>query len=122
MEVGKIPVSFDDDHILWMKQIEPIFGKTHNPKNIASIINLSEEEIDSNYPIQDISTGIEFMLIPVKTIESIKSASMRSARVATFRCRPPDWNRQVAADAPGLLTAPPPADLVQTFWGRRGNS
>jgi trans-2,3-dihydro-3-hydroxyanthranilate isomerase len=75
LKVGKILVSFSRDELLWMKQIEPIFGVTHNPSDIAPIINISEEEIDGNFPIQNVSTGIEFMIIPLKKLKSIKAAS-----------------------------------------------
>jgi trans-2,3-dihydro-3-hydroxyanthranilate isomerase len=58
-----------------MKQVEPSFGAIHNPEQIAPIINLSLDDIDSNFPIQNISTGIEFTLIPLKTLNSVKKAS-----------------------------------------------
>jgi trans-2,3-dihydro-3-hydroxyanthranilate isomerase len=74
--VGKIPVSFDDNRELqWMSQIEPAFGRTHNPEEIAKILNISTDEIDLNFPVQNVSTGIEFLLIPLKTLNSVKLVS-----------------------------------------------
>jgi trans-2,3-dihydro-3-hydroxyanthranilate isomerase len=75
LDVGRIPVSFTDDGLLWMKQVEPVFGTVHNPAKIVPIINLCVDEIDENFPIQNVSTGIEFMLIPLKKLQSIKTAS-----------------------------------------------
>jgi trans-2,3-dihydro-3-hydroxyanthranilate isomerase len=57
-----------------MKQIEPEFRDMHDPKQIAPILNISENEIDSDFPIQDVSTGLEFTMIPLKRLQAIKSA------------------------------------------------
>ncbi len=76
LKVGKIPVKFDDkNNLQWMKQVEPIFGKTHNAEIISEIINTSINNIDIRFPIQNVSTGIEFLLIPLKTLDSIKNTS-----------------------------------------------
>jgi trans-2,3-dihydro-3-hydroxyanthranilate isomerase len=76
LTVGKIPVDFDDlAGLQWMKQIEPTFGAQHDPARIAEIINLSEADIDTRFPLQQVSTGIDFLIIPVKGLASVKKAS-----------------------------------------------
>ena len=76
LKVGKIPVSFDDaSDLQWMSQIEPSFGLIHDAKGIAALINVSPDDIDTRFPIQNVSTGIEFVLIPLKTLGAIKKAS-----------------------------------------------
>jgi len=75
LDVGNIPVSFQGDGVLWMKQIEPLFGEVHKPEDIAPIINIRTEEINDNFPIQNVSTGIDFIIIPLKKLRSIKAAS-----------------------------------------------
>ncbi|MGC8770827.1 MAG: PhzF family phenazine biosynthesis protein [Brevinematia bacterium] len=76
LNVGKIKVSFDDkNNIQWMKQIEPEFGKIHSKNKVAELINLKKDNIDEKFPIQEVSTGINFLIIPLKNINSVKKAS-----------------------------------------------
>lgn len=75
LNVGRIPVIFDDTHeIQWMKQIEPVFGSKHITKDIAEIISLSEDDIDERFPVQGVSTGLEFLIVPLKGIAAVKRA------------------------------------------------
>ena len=76
LEIGEVPVKFNDEsNLQWMKQIEPVFGKKHNAEIISEIINTPLHLIDLRFPIQNVSTGIEFVLIPLKTLDSIKKTS-----------------------------------------------
>lgn len=75
LKVGKIPVKFHQTGLLWMKQIEPGFGISHQAVDIAKIINLNENDIDTNFPILNVSTGIEFTIIPLKNLAAIRRAS-----------------------------------------------
>jgi trans-2,3-dihydro-3-hydroxyanthranilate isomerase len=85
LKVGKIPVLFDDKYELqWMSQIEPTFGSIHNPEEVAGIIGLSSGEIDTQFPIQNVSTGIEFLLIPLKRLNSVKLASTNLAKYKEY--------------------------------------
>lgn len=85
LKVGKIPVTFDNEsNLLWMKQIEPSFGKIHKPEDIAPLLNVPVGDIDSNYPIQDVSTGIPFTIIPLKNLSAIKKASTDIAKYKNY--------------------------------------
>ncbi len=77
LKVGKIPVTFERSRnleILWMKQINPIFGNIYDNKEISGLIGINESDIDDRYPIQEVSTGIPFVIIPLKTLMAVKSA------------------------------------------------
>lgn len=76
LEAGKIPVVFEDENDLqWMQQLEPTFGKIYNAESISEMINTPLESIDLEFPIQNVSTGLEFIIIPLKTLDSVKNAS-----------------------------------------------
>jgi trans-2,3-dihydro-3-hydroxyanthranilate isomerase len=81
LKVGQITVAIDYEKrvpdILWMHQIAPIFGETFERKGISEILNLEENEIDSSYPIQDVSTGVHFVIVPLKSIDSLKKARIQ---------------------------------------------
>lgn len=75
LKVGQIPITFEKEEnqeVLWMRQISPIFGETFDAANISQMLNLSLEEIDNNYPIQEVSTGVPFVIVPLKTLNSVK--------------------------------------------------
>lgn len=80
MKAGKIPVRFtyikSVPDVLWMKQIEPIFGKKHTPKPFIKILGLKPEDIDPEYPIQEVSTGLPFFIIPLKTRNAVLKTTL----------------------------------------------
>ncbi|MEQ8674586.1 MAG: PhzF family phenazine biosynthesis protein [Aggregatilineales bacterium] len=67
-KVGPIPVTFGDDGVLWMRQNPPTFGETFDHAEIASIIGLAPEQLDSRFPVQIVSTGIPFTIVPLTTL------------------------------------------------------
>jgi trans-2,3-dihydro-3-hydroxyanthranilate isomerase len=74
LKVGQIPVSFSQDGYCWMKQIEPIFGEQHKPEILAAILGLDVSDLDKRYPVEEVSTGLPFFIVPLKTIASLKKA------------------------------------------------
>ena len=80
LKVGQIPVTFNYDGqrpgILWMKQIEPIFGSTIEPQLIAEVLGIDESDIDEKFPIQEVSTGIFFIIVPLRTLDAVKRAKV----------------------------------------------
>lgn len=81
LKVGQIPVAIDyerrNPETLWMHQMPPVFGQTFERKGISEALNIDENEIDNSYPIQDVSTGIHFIIVPLKSIESLKRAKIQ---------------------------------------------
>lgn len=78
--VGQIPVKFDSNNIdkvnLWMQQKAPSFDQTFSDESIAETLRLDIDEIDTRYPIQAVSTGIPFIIVPLKTLASLKRAKI----------------------------------------------
>jgi trans-2,3-dihydro-3-hydroxyanthranilate isomerase len=72
LKVGQIPVTFSQDGYTWMKQIQPIFGWVLDSETISQVLQLDVQEIDIKSPIQEVSTGLPFIIIPLKTLESLK--------------------------------------------------
>lgn len=84
LRVGQIPVTFEKDgegqEILWMKQIPPTFGKTFDAAKISRVLNLHADDADSKYPIQEVSTGIPFLIVPLKTLDAVRRARIDKDR------------------------------------------
>jgi len=78
LKVGQISVTFSyrEEHadVLWMKQVPPTFGQTFNSELISQVLNLNAREIDNRFPIQDVSTGVPFIIVPLKTLDTLKRA------------------------------------------------
>ncbi|MEO1644553.1 MAG: PhzF family phenazine biosynthesis protein, partial [Chloroflexota bacterium] len=79
--VGQIPVEFAEDGVLWMTQKQPQFGTVFKPKKIAKILSLLPDEIDKDFPIQEVSTGLPFIMVPLKTIKAVKRAKVKVKRL-----------------------------------------
>ncbi|NJD59877.1 MAG: phenazine biosynthesis protein [Anaerolineales bacterium] len=74
LKAGQIPVKFFQDGYGWMRQRQPIFGIVHGPAEIASIINVDLVDIDLRFPVQEVSTGLPFFIVPLKNLASLKKA------------------------------------------------
>jgi len=76
LKVGQIPVTWHNSEeageVLWMRQNPPTFHQKLEASALAVVLGLEEDEIDSRFPIQEVSTGIPFIIIPLKTHESLK--------------------------------------------------
>ncbi|GBE41752.1 MAG TPA: PhzF family phenazine biosynthesis protein [Nitrospirae bacterium] len=78
LEVGQVPVAIkyngDDPDKIWMKQQEPVFGDTFDIKAVAEVLNLGPDTIDEKFPVQDVSTGLPFIIVPLKTLNDVRAA------------------------------------------------
>jgi trans-2,3-dihydro-3-hydroxyanthranilate isomerase len=72
LKVGQIPVIFTAEGILWMTQKEPTFGRTFDPKSVAPILSIETEAVDNRFPIQEVSTGLPFILVPLRKLEDVR--------------------------------------------------
>jgi len=78
LKVGQIPVSFEKtgarQETVWMEQVPPTFGKTFSVPQFAQVLGLSVGDFNSRYPIQEVSTGMPFIIVPLKTLDAVKRA------------------------------------------------
>lgn len=76
LKAGEIPVEigYKNNEIdkLWMKQNEPVFGEIYSPEIISKILNINKEEIDNNFPVQVVSTGLPGIIVPLKNLNAVK--------------------------------------------------
>ena len=85
LKVGQIPVAFEqaqaDEEILWMRQLPPSFGKTFKIKELAKVLQLKDEDFDGRFPIQEVSTGMPFIIVPLKNLDAVKRARVNMDRL-----------------------------------------
>ena len=86
LKVGPIPVTFGyrrrKPDVLWMKQIQPRFGITLEGRRVAPVLGLKPDDLDPKFPVQEVSTGIPFVIVPVKTLEAVKRSGFRQDKLA----------------------------------------
>jgi trans-2,3-dihydro-3-hydroxyanthranilate isomerase len=76
LKVGQIPVTFNyndkEKDVLRMKQIEPTFGQIIEPEPISQMLGINISDIDEKFPIHEVSTGMFFIIVPLKTLAALK--------------------------------------------------
>lgn len=75
LKVGQIPVFFstiNNRQMIWMKQVQPTFGKEYSANQLAHVLSIDIEQIDDKYPILEVSTGLPFILVPLKSLDAVK--------------------------------------------------
>lgn len=81
LAVGQISVTFNYQNqvadVLWMRQKSPRFGQFLSAETLANILNLEVNEIDDRFRIQEVSTGVPFIIVPLKTLASLKKAQVK---------------------------------------------
>jgi trans-2,3-dihydro-3-hydroxyanthranilate isomerase len=91
LEVGKVPVEFtrEDGKVFGeMRQVDPEMGESHRREDIARVAGLKLEDIATDLPIQTVSTGVAFAIVPVKTRKALEDLALDWKRVAEYtECR-----------------------------------
>jgi trans-2,3-dihydro-3-hydroxyanthranilate isomerase len=80
LKIGQIPVAFerqaDGEDLVWMTPKEAIFGETFEPRQIARLLTVNEDDIDRDFPIQSVSTGLPFVLLPLRSLDAVQRAGV----------------------------------------------
>lgn len=79
LKVGQIPVTWEKiagEEILWMQQNPPVFSERFAPEKLAEVLSLSLEAIDPRFPIQEVSTGVPFIIVPLRTLAALKASKL----------------------------------------------
>jgi trans-2,3-dihydro-3-hydroxyanthranilate isomerase len=106
LKAGKIPVTFGD--LLWMRQLPPTFGATLDPAQMALAINLETTNIDDRFPVQEVSTGLPTLIVPLRDLDALRRCKVDWERYTELVG--PDKNLYVFCpepheDGPGDLSA-----------------
>lgn len=74
--VGQIPVTFtvssDDREVAWFHAPPVSLGKTCDRKHIAAALGISQEDIDANFPVQQISANTSAMIVPLNNLDALR--------------------------------------------------
>ena len=96
LKAGKIPVRFtvnsdnaghervDGQVFGEMRQRDPEFGTILSRKDVADVIGVEADEIASEWPIQAVSTGLTFTIVPFRNQQTMSDLKFSYAQAAEF--------------------------------------
>jgi len=91
LKIGKIPVVFhkeSDGRVFGeMRQKDAEFGESHTRDAVAPLVGLKVDDIASDVPIQAVSTGSFFVILPLKSLAAIRSLRMNYAGISEYLAR-----------------------------------
>jgi trans-2,3-dihydro-3-hydroxyanthranilate isomerase len=80
LKVGQIPVSFHPDGTCWMQQIQPMFGPQHEAAALVAVLGLEAADVDERFPVEEVSTGLPFFIVPLKTLAALQRVKVDLSR------------------------------------------
>ncbi|MGZ5140339.1 MAG: PhzF family phenazine biosynthesis protein, partial [Burkholderiales bacterium] len=88
LNVGKIPVRFSagGDGLVFgeMQQRDPDFGPRHSREDVARAASLDVDEIADDVPIETVSTGMAFTIVPIRTLATMRRLRPNLDRAAEY--------------------------------------
>jgi trans-2,3-dihydro-3-hydroxyanthranilate isomerase len=98
LKAGEIPVTFGE--VLWMRQLPPTFGAILESALFARTLNLETADLDDRSPVQEVSTGLPALIVPLRDLDALQHCKV-------------DWERytEVAGSGKNLYVfCPEPHD------------
>jgi trans-2,3-dihydro-3-hydroxyanthranilate isomerase len=82
LPIGPITVTFADDGYAWMRQNPPEFRRVRDRARAAAVLDLDIRDLDDRFPVQEVTTGLPFTIVPLRSLRALKRA--RTNRDAYF--------------------------------------
>jgi len=80
LKAGDIPVDIkykdNEPDILFMKQNYPSFGEILDKTIISKALSLKESDVMDYFPVQEVSTGLPFIIVPLKSLKAVKQTNV----------------------------------------------
>src|SRR5438067_6067824 len=67
-----------------MRQRDPEFGTAFSREEVARVIGIAVDEIPSEWPIQAVSTGLTFMIVPFRNRQTLSDLKFSYAQASEF--------------------------------------
>ncbi len=91
LQVGEVPVHFRTDpsgNIFGeMRQVDPILGPVHDRDTIAALLDLPPSAISSDAPIQTLSTGLFFIIVPIENLSTLERLTVAPQKAYDYLSR-----------------------------------
>lgn len=91
LKVGKVPVTFRTEAsgkvFGEMRQVDPTFLAVHDRETIASLLDLSPGDISSDVPIQTVTTGLFFIIVPIQKLSTLQRLTVAPKKAYDYLSR-----------------------------------
>jgi len=87
LNVGKVPVRFsteDGQPFGEMRQRDPEFGQIHAREDLARALRISADEIADDVPIHTVSTGMHFVIVPIRKLTTLQKLSFNYSNAVEY--------------------------------------
>jgi len=89
LNVGIVPVRFtqaESSALAFgeMTQIDPEFGEIHEADAVAAVTNLKVGDLAAAAPIQTVSTGLAYTIVPVRTLKALQELRLDVPRALEY--------------------------------------
>jgi trans-2,3-dihydro-3-hydroxyanthranilate isomerase len=87
LNVGRIPVRFSTRDGLpfgMMTQRDPEFGQKHSREDVARAASLAVDDIAADVPIQTVSTGNPFIMVPLRSLKVLQNLAPTWANMKSY--------------------------------------
>ena len=85
LNVGPIPVQFEAEGLFGeMTQRDPEFGAELDAAEVARLIGLDSDDLDSALPPQIVSTGNAFAVVPLRSADSLSRLNVKQQEAAIW--------------------------------------
>lgn len=109
LPIGQIPVTFatsgEKPDLYWMQQKEPSAGQTFSQQTIATVLSIDATDIDSRFPVEEISTGLPHLIVPLKTLAALKRAKIEKTSYGNLTQQ--SWAKSVLIFCPETYSKQP---------------
>src|SRR5579862_975861 len=83
LNVGRVPIRFEEKPgqpaFGEMTQVEPKFGLIHDRETVVRAAGLRDGEIDPSLPVQTVSTGLPFTIVPLRGLDVMRRLQVNLA-------------------------------------------
>lgn len=84
LKAGPITVALsykgEETDRLTVKQMEPVFKHNFDIETLSRVMRIDKTDFDKRFPIEEVSTGLPFIIVPLKTLEAVKKAALDTDR------------------------------------------
>jgi trans-2,3-dihydro-3-hydroxyanthranilate isomerase len=88
LNVGKVPVRFEEaagaPAFGEMTQVDPVFGMQHDREAVARATGVQVEDFDASLPIETVSTGLAYTVVPLKSLAVIQTLRVELNRASEY--------------------------------------
>lgn len=98
LKIGQVPVNKENE-TLWLEVKNPTFGEKLG-SGVANLFGLKPEDIDEKHPIEVVSTGLPYLILPLKNLDAIQRIKFNNEQVKNWLLA----NELYKTNAPDELT------------------